>query len=306
MRYLCAGKAQIMAKPIYPTFDIHNLVANKSHNNLLNADRFKRYLSSNPHLGVAHNHAFYHLVYFTEGSGEHVIDFVTFPVQKGMIYFMRPGQVHKWHFDEGVDGYIVNFSSTFFDQLFISSNFIDQFSFFDQIAAHQVLLLKEDTQQQVEQVFETILYEQSEKQSSAQLMIATLLLQLFLTVERDNPKTVKEEPAGYNSVILRNFQKLIEDNFKTIRLPKDYAGLLYITPNHLNALCKDYLGISAGEVIRNRIILEAKRLLINFNLSVGDIALELNFPDNSYFVKFFKKYTRTTPEAFRNKNYKQH
>ncbi|HRN55160.1 MAG TPA: helix-turn-helix transcriptional regulator [Agriterribacter sp.] len=294
-----------MAKPVYPTFDIHNLVANKSPNDLLNADRFKRYLSSNPHLRVVHNHAFYHLVYFTEGSGEHVIDFVTFPVQKGMIYFMRPGQVHKWYFNEAADGYIVNFSATFFDRLFINSNCIDQFSFFDRIAAHQVLLLKKDNRRQVEQLFERILYEQSEKRPSSQLMIATLLLQLFLTVERNAPKTIKEETAGYNSVILRNFQQLIEDHFKTMRLPKSYAALLYITPNHLNALCKDHLGIAAGEVIRNRIILEAKRLLVNFDLSVGDIAQELNFPDNSYFVKFFKKYTRTTPEAFRNKNYKQ-
>lgn len=294
-----------MDKSVYPTFDIHNLVANKSANDLLNADRFRRYLSSNPHLEVVHNHAFYHLVYFTEGSGEQVIDFVTFPVQKGMIYFMRPGQVHKWYFDEDPDGYIVNFSATFFDQLFINTNFIDQFPFFDRVAAHQVLLLKEETQRQVEQIFEKILREQSGNLSSPQLMIATLLLQLFLTVERNDTKTIKEETGGYNSVILRNFQQLIEDNFKTIKLPKGYAGLLYITPNHLNALCKDYLGISAGEVIRNRIILEAKRLLINFDLSVGDIAQELNFPDNSYFVKFFKKYTHTTPEAFRNKNYKQ-
>ena len=136
-------------------------------------------------------------------------------------------------------------------------------------------------------------------------MVATLLLQLFLTVERDNPKTIKKGPSAYHSLILRNFRRLIEDHFKTVKLPKDYAGMLYITPNHLNALCKDHMGISAGEVIRNRIILEAKRLLINFDLSVGDIAQELNFPDNSYFVKFFKKYTHTTPEAFRNKNYRK-
>lgn len=294
-----------MTKPVYPTFDIHNLVANKSHNDLLNADRFKSYLARNPHLGVVHNHAFYHLVYFTKGAGQHVIDFMTFPVQKGMIYFMRPGQVHKWYFKEEADGYIVNFSSTFFDQLFINSNVLDRFSFFDQIATNQVLVLKDGTRQKVERLFESILYEQPGKQSSSQLMIATLLLQLFLTVERDNHQIIKKGPSAYHSLMLRNFRRLIEDHFKTIKLPKDYAGLLYITPNHLNALCKDYIGISAGEVIRNRIILEAKRLLINFDLSVGDIAQELNFPDNSYFVKFFKKYTHTTPEAFRNKNYRQ-
>jgi len=81
--------------------------------------------------------------------------------------------------------------------------------------------------------------------------------------------------------------------------PKDYAELLYITPNHLNALCKDLLGIQAGEVIRNRILLEAKRLLTNPLLTITEIALQLNFNDNSYFTKFFKKSTGITPEEFR-------
>lgn len=82
-------------------------------------------------------------------------------------------------------------------------------------------------------------------------------------------------------------------------MPKEYAALLYITPNHLNALCKDVLGLSAGEIIRNRVVLEAKRLLVNPGFSVGDVARELHFADVSYFVKFFKKYTDATPEVFR-------
>jgi AraC-like DNA-binding protein len=68
----------------------------------------------------------------------------------------------------------------------------------------------------------------------------------------------------------------------------EYAELLYITPNHLNALCKEHLGMQAGEVIRNRIVLEAKRLLVNKNTSISEIAYYLNFADNSYFSKFLK------------------
>jgi len=82
-------------------------------------------------------------------------------------------------------------------------------------------------------------------------------------------------------------------------LPKDYAALLYITPNHLDALCNDILGIPAGEVIRNRVILEAKRMLINPKLSVADIGGRLGFADNSYFTRFFKKQAGTTPDEFR-------
>ena len=104
---------------------------------------------------------------------------------------------------------------------------------------------------------------------------------------------------SYNITFLRNYEKLIDMNYLDLRLPKEYAALLYVTPNHLNALCNDVLGISAGEVIRNRIALEAKRMLINFSLTVKQIAYQLNFEDNSYFCKFFKKQTGLTPEAFR-------
>ena len=84
-------------------------------------------------------------------------------------------------------------------------------------------------------------------------------------------------------------------------MPKDYASLLYITPNHLNALCKELLGESAGELIRKRIILEAKRLLVIKDYSIAEVAYELNFNDNSYFTKFFKKIEGMTPEDFRKK-----
>jgi len=75
--------------------------------------------------------------------------------------------------------------------------------------------------------------------------------------------------------------------------------MLYVTPNHLNALSKDITHRSAGELIRDRVILEAKRLLINAKMSISEIAAELDFIDNSYFTKFFKKYEGVTPEVFR-------
>jgi len=95
-------------------------------------------------------------------------------------------------------------------------------------------------------------------------------------------------------------------NYATLRLPKQYAELLYITPNHLNAICNDLLGYSAGKLIRDRVILEAKRLLINMDLMVAEIAEQLNFADQSYFIKFFKKQEGITPEKFRKLNVQDH
>jgi len=130
-------------------------------------------------------------------------------------------------------------------------------------------------------------------------MIRVLMMQFFIMVGRLSEGSVLKGPASYNQTLVHNFQKLIGENYTRLKLPKEYAEILYITPNHLNAVCKDILGISAGDVIRNRLVLEAKRLLTNPQLNINEIAFTLNFSDNSYFTKFFKKAEGKTPEKFR-------
>ena len=291
-----------MGKQNFPIYHIDQLDANKSANGLLNADVFSKYMQRNPHLHSVHRHSFYHLLYFTEGSGQHTVDFVKFPVKKGMIYFMKPGQTHSWEFTGDVEGFIVNFSPTFFDQIFLSTHILEQFSFFGYDVQKQVLVIDKKHQAQIEQILAEIVQEQSGKKQHHQLIIASLLLQLFLHVSRSAHDKKEHSSPTYHSLLVSNFEKLIEEHYKTLKLPKEYASLLYITPNHLNEVCKDTTGLPAGEIIRNRIVLEAKRLLINFELSIGQIAEELGFKDNSYFVKFFKKYTALTPEQFRKGN----
>lgn len=291
-------------KKIYPTFDICNLVTNKLSNDLFNADRFKGYLLNNPPIKKVHNHSFYHLVYFTSGLGQHIIDFKDYPIEPRCIYFMRPGQVHKWDFDGDVDGYVINFSATFFDQLSISSSIIDQFSFFNVFSSRQMLKLSESTGLEAVTVFEEILKELEDNRDLATVMIASAMLKLFVLSTRE---ISAERPVfskkGYNSILMKQFLDLIEENFKDFKLPKDYAALLNITSSHLTFICKEQIHMSSGEVIRNRILLEGKRMLVNFELSVSAIAMELNFFDTSYFIKFFKKYTQLTPEAFRKQYY---
>jgi AraC family transcriptional activator of pobA len=289
-----------MTKALYPTFDIHNLDANKLSDEILNVDRFGDYLSKNPHLKVPHKHSFYHLLYFTKGSGSHTVDFESFPVKEGMIYFMRPGQVHNWNFKGAVDGYIINFSPLFFNRYGMSDGVPGQFSFFVGNATNQVKNLNAETRAVVEGLFERILLEKAAQQQQGPLMIAALMIELFIAVQRSaEAEKVATVQPNYNNVILRDFQLLVEQHFRELKLPKDYAALLFIRPARLNAICKEWTDQSAGEVIRNRILLEAKRLLVNFELSISYIALELNFPDASYFVKFFKKYVGSTPDVFR-------
>jgi AraC family transcriptional regulator, transcriptional activator of pobA len=131
-------------------------------------------------------------------------------------------------------------------------------------------------------------------------MIRIKLLELFITVERsDMRKKAGNAPPPQKLALVRSFRQLIDKRFRELKLPREYASLLHITPNHLNAACQDLVGKTAGDLIRDRVILEAKRLLINADLSITGIAYELNFGDGSYFTKFFRKHAGVTPEEFR-------
>ena len=280
-----------------PVYDICTLSDFKQEDILIS--RFAPYLNHHKNLYAAHKHTFYHLVLFLEGAGSHTIDFERFKVQPFQIYFMVPGQVHSWAFEGVTDGYIINFSATLFQSFLLKHSYIDDLGFFSGNLADAVINLPASMHQQVKNLFEEIIAEWENNKAQGTDMVRILMLQLFILINRLSVVPDIKAADSYNRTVLKNFQKLIETNFVDLKLPKDYAELLYITPNHLNAVCKDLLGMQAGEVIRNRLILEAKRLLTNPQLSIAEIAFSLNFSDNSYFTKFFKKLTGTTPEEFR-------
>lgn len=281
-----------------PVYDICKLTGNQQDDILIS--RFGAYLARHKNLFIAHKHSFYHLVFFTKGGGYQTIDFEQVPVKAGQLYFMAPGQVHNWHFEGEVDGYIINFSAAFFQSFLLRPGYLDDLPFFSGIVADAVIEVPADKQAAISRLFEDLIAESEQQQFLGADMIRTTLLKLFISAARLVSRQ-QAEPT-YNYTLMRNFQKLIDKNFISLKLPKDYADLLFITPNHLNALCNAMLGIPAGEVIRRRIALEAKRLLINRELTIAQIAGELNFADNSYFTRFFKKQTGLTPEEFRKHN----
>jgi AraC family transcriptional activator of pobA len=290
-----------MSKGKIPVYDICSLSKDKQvkQNDLL-VERFGAYLNRHEHtLHHSHRHSFFHLVLFTRGSGTHTIDFNQFKVQPYQIYFMIPGQVHSWHFVGEVDGYIINFSDSLFRSFLLNPNYLERFQFFSGISEESVCQLPVEVHGKVTQLLEEIVTQSSNSRDGGIDMIRLLLMQLFLVIENSCNVNNKKSITQQKQVLLRNFRRLIDQHYLSIKLPREYADLLYVTPNHLNALCQDLLGKTAGELIRDRILLEAKRLLTNADMTVTEIAYNLNFQDNSYFNRFFKKYVGITPDEFR-------
>jgi AraC family transcriptional activator of pobA len=94
-------------------------------------------------------------------------------------------------------------------------------------------------------------------------------------------------------------RKLLEDHFHKERLLSFYAEKLSMTPDRLNDHVKRATGVTAGHLIRQRVLTEAKRQLVFTSEPIHEIAYDLAFSDPSHFARFFRKQTGTTPNEFR-------
>lgn len=282
-----------------PTVGMCNLMGDDFTLNDILIYHLSDFLKTHPNMVFPHRHSFFQILYFTKSGGKHTIDFDGYEAEAGQIYFMIPGQVHTWSFTDNTEGFLVNFTESFFSSVFINPHYISDFPFFSGVSGDNVLKVPKKLQPELQQLFTNMQAECKSQLEYKYDFLRAKLVELFVLVSRKLMSDKTSKLTRHNYLILRNFQKLIEQQYKVNKLPREYAELLFITPNHLNALCKSTLGKAAGEIIRDRVLLEAKRLLVNSDFNVSQISHQLNFDDPSYFVKFFKKYIGVTPEEFR-------
>ncbi|MBL7775763.1 MAG: helix-turn-helix domain-containing protein [Saprospiraceae bacterium] len=282
-----------------PTLSICNLVGSDPCITEFLITRIRDFLTKRPNLSFPHRHKFFQIVLFTEGSGEHSIDFKKFPVAPHQAYVMGPGQVHSWNFGPDTDGFILNFNDSFISAFCNDPNYLQSLPLFNSLSASPARMLEAECCGEVHRLLERLLLEYQQEKDFKLDMLRTLVLQVLILLSRQLPAEVHPGTTSHQRTVLRQFEQLIDAHFREKRLPRDYAEMLFITPNHLNALVNSVVGKPAGELIRDRVVLEAKRLLANSDANISEIADTLNFEDNAYFTRFFKKYTGITPELFR-------
>jgi len=112
---------------------------------------------------------------------------------------------------------------------------------------------------------------------------------------------IKTNELSRSDYLLLNFTKLVTVHFRTERTVSFYASRLSISPKHLSETSKSSSGFTAGEIINQAILIEAKILLANPSFTINQVALELNFSDQYAFSKFFKRLTQMTPSTYKEK-----
>ncbi|MCB1760190.1 MAG: helix-turn-helix domain-containing protein [Gammaproteobacteria bacterium] len=155
----------------------------------------------------------------------------------------------------------------------------------------------------VERSLAQMLYEYQRQRPGRDAMFEWLL-RIVLTAIRRRMGTqtgVEEDRQGDPGTRFARFRQLVDEHYRNHWSVEQYADALAISQGRLNRLCQLQERKSAGEIVQDRMVLEAQRHLIYSTASVALIAYDLGFNDPAYFSRFFKRRTGVTPGAFRRR-----
>ncbi|MBM7420841.1 MULTISPECIES: AraC family transcriptional regulator [Chryseobacterium] len=256
-------------------------------------------ISSHKHIEKPHRHDFYVTVIFTKGSGIHEIDFQKYDVSEGSLFFLSPGQVHSWELSPDTDGYIFFFSQPYYEMHYVNQK-LKNFPFFNSPSFPRKLQLQSDELINMIRLFEDIGREHESQNVMKQGFILSLISQIYIQSVREFSKDDEKTSATSVSYFkhYQDFENLLEESFTSQKSISYYASQLNISAKHLNRITQTVMQKTASEIITERVILEAKRMLIYLDEGLVEIAFRLGYEEYSYFARMFRKNTGITPSQF--------
>lgn len=239
------------------------------------------------------------LVQIESGTAVHTIDFADYPLQPGDIFWVRAGQVHHWGAIDQIEGTVVMFGGhTVGDHTrdLIRTRLIrprNHWSSSDlqgsPVSQALELLIAGATPQPTERG--------DLRQAALAHSLAALLVHLTLVESFGSEPVLRPTHEAYGW-----FRDHIEEHFQHWHKVSEYADRLGYSARTLNRLARQNTGLSAKELIDERVVLEAKRQLSHADTPVADIARQLGFDDASNFSSYFRNKTHLTPGTFRSRS----
>lgn len=245
-----------------------------------------------------HYHEFFQL-FFLRGRATVMQDFEEFAVEGTTLVFLTPGQVHTVSPGQGMSGTTISFSQAFFDHQAQPPSVLYGLPYFYPVDVKPWLTVPDAEVARLVDLFEVVQREFDQAQSGAAEVIRSLLHILMVWVNRVYEQVHPVREVSRAAQMARAFHLAVEQKFRELHAVSAYAKLLSVSANHLNDTVHEQTGRSAGDIIRQRRVLDAKRLLCHSGYSVAEIGYQLGFRDPSYFSRFFRRYAGLAPEDFR-------
>ena len=250
----------------------------------------------------AHRHRNLFQVFLVEsGGGEMIFEAATLPVEAPSTILVPPTTAHGFRFRAGeTNGWVVSFTedvaAALGDRSGVALSRLKSLAAVPVIPLADTHAVKRLSALCAELDEERFLAREGYRLAMRGLMALIAIAVVRLAASQARSGSVTLAPADATVDALR---KLVEEHFRKERLLGFYAERLAMTADRLNDHVKRVTGVTAGHLIRQRVLTEAKRQLVFTSQAIHEIAYDLAFSDPSHFARFFRKQTGTTPHEFR-------
>lgn len=253
-----------------------------------------------PNVDEIHKHTFYEILWIEKGATKQTIDFNEYEVLPGSLFFISPGQVHSFDEWEGLQGGTIFFTEEFVLLQNANPQLLYEFSFLDNPHSSPVIHLN-SVEFEKFQVLLTLMNAENARSNHSLLVLQSLLKVFLIEIQRQLDQKIKNKIPPKNLILYKKFKSLLEKNVLNHWKSRDYAREIDVSAHHLNFICKQLTDSTTTGLIRERTILEAKRMLIFSEKKVTEIAKILGFTDLAYFGKVFRNVTKMNPLDFKKK-----
>lgn len=246
----------------------------------------------------AHRHEGLHQFQFVQqGQAEATLDGVPQHLQAPALLMLAPGCVHAFRYERGSVGHQVTVPSTRLTQALASSPALLA------LLAGTLVLQGPSVWGEAARLSAMWAALTEEFDAAApgrtEALQAHLVLMVTWLLRRAAPASADDSRRALRDTLVQRYRALIEQHLRRQQPLGFYAAELRVTPDHLSRSCRAVLGLSALDLLHERVLTEARRLLAYTSAPVAAVARELGFADPAYFSRFFARQAGQSPQAYR-------
>ena len=249
-----------------------------------------------------HVHDYYEIVWIINGRGTLFVDLTAHAIENNMIFCLKPNQAHQFTMYTDMEGFVFSFTDAFFNAAEYEFDTSVQSSLYQLFNQCRPIRVQQMIEEEVRDVSLKMKKEYENQYPFRALLLKRYFRIFLLLLSRQDEGSVEGVGQTRETELVKRFMEMLDKNFREEKMVCSYAAQLYITPTYLNKTVKKNTGYSAGHHIRQRIILEAKRLARYSDLGMKEIAYKLGYLDNAYFSRFFKAVAGTNFSDFKKEN----
>lgn len=240
------------------------------------------------------------LIVVTGGQGTHLIDDSLYKLRQGHVAIIMPEQPQQFQPTSRLEGFFIVFEKhTFSCQS--QQSLMPNFKLYDKAVHNPVYDCDAESLSLLVTMCQTLMGIMGSRLLESQVTIGGNQLRTVLSII-DTLEAPRENPLqSLGQTNFLTFKRLLQEHLHTTKSTKDYADLMDISPKHLNNMVREAIGVTAKDLINERLIIEIKKGLLEEDQSIEDVSEHLGFQTPSYLTRYFKQHTGMTPLAFKKR-----